>query len=124
MGDLTWAVEYTDEFGVWWDTLDVEQQVRVDEAVRALEQRGPALGRPLVDTLSHTHLPNLKELRPPATAIRVLFAFDPRRTALLLLGGDKSGRWQQWYREAIPVAERLYAQHLQTLQDESEHPDG
>ncbi len=85
-----------------------------------MEAAGPALGRPLVDTLRHTRLPNLKELRPQATTIRILFAFDPRRTAILLLGGNKAGRWAAWYRTAIPAAERLYEEHLAELRRDGE----
>jgi len=58
----------------------------------------------------------MKELR--ASATRTLFAFDPRRSAILLLGGDKSGKWQSWYRSAVPVADDLFDEHLQTLGDE------
>ena len=71
-----------------------------------------ALDRPLVDTLAGSRLHNLKELRVPSGAIRVLFVFDPRRTAILLLGGDKTDRWREWYERAIPEAERLYADYL------------
>jgi hypothetical protein len=108
-----WEVEYTQEFGVWWDDLQPDEQERVMAAVEILEQHGPALGRPLVDTLEGSRHPNMKELRPGS--IRVLFAFDPRRTAILLLGGDKSDCWQEWYLEAIPVADRLYDEHLESL---------
>lgn len=87
-------------------------------AVEVLEQAGPALGRPLVDTLDHTQLPNLKELRPRGGHLRVLFVFDPRRVAILLLGGDKTGSWSDWYLEMIPVAEQLYDEHLAQLRDE------
>jgi hypothetical protein len=60
----------------------------------------------------------MKELRPPAGNIRILFAFDPRRMAILLIGGDKTGRWQEWYQEMIPVADRLYDEHLEELRRE------
>ena len=61
----------------------------------------------------------MKELRvSKAGALRVLFAFDPRRHAILLLGGDKSGRWKQWYRSAVPAADDLYDTHLRELRDE------
>lgn len=62
----------------------------------------------------------MKELRPRGGHMRVLFAFDPRRTALLLLGGDKSGRWHTWYAEAIPQADQLYDEHLEALRREGE----
>jgi len=80
-------------------------------AVAALREEGPALGRPLVDRIQGSRIHHLKELRPGSAArseIRVLFAFDPTRSALLLLGGDKAGNWQRWYKENIPIAEQLY----------------
>lgn len=90
--------------------------------VELLERLGPGLGRPFVDTLEGSRLTNLKELRPRGGHLRVLFVFDPRRTAILLLGGDKSGRWKAWYAEAIPQAERLYEEHLEQLRQEEELP--
>ena len=61
----------------------------------------------------------MKELRVTAAgALRVLFAFDPRRNAILLIGGDKSGQWQQWYRKAVPVADDLYDEHINELRAE------
>jgi hypothetical protein len=117
-----WEVEYTDTFSEWWDQLTTDDQERVTAAVELLEQGGPALGRPIVDTLKGSRHPNMKELRPPGGSIRVLFAFDPRRTAILLLGSDKSRRWNSWYLEAIPAADRLYDEHLQELHDEGAIP--
>jgi hypothetical protein len=71
-----------------------------------------------VDTLTGSRLPNLKELRPRGGFLRCLFAFDPRRIAILLLGGDKRDRWADWYRDAIPEAERLYEAYLAELRKE------
>lgn len=113
-----WDVEYTDEFDQWWDTLDEDSQEAIVEAVERLQQRGPMLGRPLVDRIKKTRLQHLKELRPLGTTIRILFAFDPRRSAILLLGGDKAGLWNEWYRTAIPLAEALYEEHLRILREE------
>ena len=118
-----WRVEYTDEFESWWDQLSADEQERVAAAVELLEQHGPSLGRPIVDTLEGSRHPNMKELRPRGGHIRVLFAFDPRRTAILLCGGDKSGLWSAWYAEAIPVADQLYEEHLQTIADEGLNDD-
>jgi hypothetical protein len=95
----------------------------VTAAVEILESAGPALGRPLVDTLKGSRLSNMKELRPHGGHLRVLFAFDPRRIAILLLGGDKSGRWKVWYAEAIPAADQLYEEHLAELREEGELTD-
>ena len=80
----------------------------VEAAVDVLSEYGPTLGRPLVDTLTGSKLANLKELRPRQTMIRVWFVFDPWRSAILLVAGDKSGQWSNWYRQAIPQAEALY----------------
>lgn len=117
---VSWEVEYTEEFGAWWDDLSVNQQERLTGAIEKLQETGPGLGRPYVDTLTNTKLGNLKELRAATEGshLRVLFAFDPRRAAILLLGGDKTGRWEAWYRKAIPQAERLYDEHLDELRKE------
>ncbi|WP_446225403.1 type II toxin-antitoxin system RelE/ParE family toxin [Nocardia sp. IBHARD005] len=82
---------------------------------QVLTGRGPDEGRPLVDRVGHSALHNLKELRPASsgtTEVRVLFIFDPERQMVLLVGGDKSGRWKEWYRSAIPLAESRYAEYL------------
>ena len=113
-----WEVEYTDEFGLWWTDLEDDEQERLTAAVELLEEFGPALGRPTVDTLEQSRHPNMKELRPRGGFLRVLFAFDPRRTAILLCGGDKTGRWNAWYAVAVPLADRLYDEHLAALSEE------
>jgi hypothetical protein len=113
-----WDIEYTDQFEAWWDTLTASEQRAIGAAVEALELHGPALGRPLVDTLRGSRHANMKELRPRGGNMRILFAFDPRRTAILLIGGDKSGRWQEWYSEMIPVADDLYDTHIEQLRRE------
>lgn len=115
---MVWAVEYTDEFDEWFQELDEGAQDAVERAVEVLETDGPALGRPLVDTIKRSRHANMKELRPIGTNIRVLFAFDPRRTAILLLGGDKTGRWNAWYSAMIPRADELYDDFLRTLREE------
>lgn len=115
---MRWEVEYTDEFERWWRDLRVDEQDAIIAAVSHLERHGPGLGRPLVDTIHASRHPNMKELRPPAGDIRILFAFDPRRMAILLIGGKKTDRWTAWYDEMIPIADRLYDQHLEELRRE------
>jgi hypothetical protein len=64
----------------------------------------------------------MKELRPPstgATEVRMLFAFDPGREAIFLVAGDKAGRWQTWYRDAIPVADERFDDHLEASKEQS-----
>jgi hypothetical protein len=100
-----WDVEFTDQFEACWDTLSAEDQQSIDAAVRLLEQRGPGLGRPLVDSIEGSRHANMKELR--AGTLRVLFAFDPRRTAILLIGGDKRGPLAGVLRTDDPARRRL-----------------
>lgn len=116
---MTWEVEYTDQFGDWWATLTAEQQEAIAAAVSVLQDAGPGLGRPLVDTIASSRHSNMKELRASRDgALRVLFAFDPLRSAILLLGGNKSGQWDEWYRVAIPLADDLYDEHPTGLERE------
>ena len=115
---MAWEVEYTDQFEAWFDRLDEREQDSVVVAVEILQEAGPGLGRPLVDTIKGSRHPNMKELRPRRGNLRILFAFDPRRTAILLLGGDKTHRWQMWSQTAIPRADDLYDEHLETLTNE------
>ncbi|MEJ2871521.1 type II toxin-antitoxin system RelE/ParE family toxin [Actinomycetospora sp. OC33-EN08] len=113
-----WQVYVVDEVRSWIDTLDDVSQRRVVQAIDMLVDHGPGLGRPLVDTIHGSSIANLKELRPGTS--RILFAFDPWRDSILLVAGDKSGRWNQWYREAIPLAEQRYESYLKDRRDEEE----
>ncbi|MDI3419531.1 type II toxin-antitoxin system RelE/ParE family toxin [Streptomyces luteolus] len=95
---------------------DRETLVQIAAALDVLQVEGPALGRPLVDRVAGSNLPNLKELRPGSkgsTEVRLLFAFDPARNAVVLVGGDKSGNWSGWYRTAIKEAEAAYQAYLE-----------
>ncbi len=119
---MSWAVKVTEEYAAWFIALikeDLPSAVQVAQAVAALREEGPALGRPLVDWLKGARIHHLKELRPGSrgrSEIRIIFAFDPARSALLLLGGDKAGNWERWYRDNIPQAEQLYFEY--TTDDE------
>jgi hypothetical protein len=91
---------------------------RVAAAFDELERRGPGLGRPFVDSVKGSRHHNMKELRSVGGHLRALFAFDPRRRAVVLLGGDKSGDWEGWYRRNIPVADKIYDRHLRSRGEE------
>ncbi len=113
---MVWEVEYTDGFEAWWDGLTQDQQEALDDRVRLLAETGPRLKRPVIGDIKNSRHPNMKELRTSKDgALRVLFAFDPRRHAILLIGGDKTGKWKAWYRSAIPAADDLYDDHLEGL---------
>jgi hypothetical protein len=110
-----WEIRVTNEILAWINTLDERSRVQVVDAIDRLAEAGPSLGRPLVDKLEGSQVHNLKELRPGSAGrseIRILFVFDPWRSAILLIGGDKSGDWSGWYRRAIPRAEELYEKYL------------
>ncbi|MEV0690349.1 type II toxin-antitoxin system RelE/ParE family toxin [Streptomyces sp. NPDC050388] len=95
----------------------------VGQAVQALVDEGPDLGRPLVDRVKGSILHNLKELRPGSNGsseIRILFIFDPERSAVLLVAGDKAGQWSEWYRRSIPLAEARSTQWLAYLEQRRE----
>lgn len=79
---------------------------------------GRGWGVPLVDTLTGSKIANLKELRPRQTTIRVLSVFDPWRSAILLVAGDKAGQWKTWYERAMPRAEELYGVYLKERAEE------
>jgi hypothetical protein len=116
-----WEIYVTDEVREWIDALDDVSHRLVVQAIDILADRGPALGRPLVDHVEHSTIQNLKELRPGSAGrskLRVLFVFDPWRSAILLVAGDKSGQWRQWYREAIPKAEHLLEIYLKERAEE------
>lgn len=102
----------------WLLMLDESSRAQVVAALEILQEHAPALGRPLVDNISGSRHRNMKELRPGSSGkseIRILFAFDPIRQAILLVAGDKSGQWQRWYRKNIPIADELYDRHLEQL---------
>ncbi|WP_460579463.1 type II toxin-antitoxin system RelE/ParE family toxin [Humibacter ginsengisoli] len=105
----------------WLTLLDQSSYEQVIAALELLAERGPQLGRPLVDTVVGSRHKNMKELRPGSsgrTELRVLFAFDPESRAILLVAGDKTGNWSKWYRESIPIAGDRFTMHLEKLRKE------
>lgn len=121
-----WQVELLSEVEDWFLELSQADPVSADlveEAIDALAERGPLASRPLVDRIKGSRYHNMKELRPGSTGtseIRILFVFDPRRQAVLLVAGDKSGNWTKWYDQNIPLADERYAAHLADLATERE----
>jgi hypothetical protein len=111
---MAWDVEGTDEFVTWWETLTAATQVEVAKRVNLLVEHGPALKRPVVGAVRTSRHANMKELRVTVHRedLRILFVFAPDRTAILLLGGSKTGRWRAWYRSAVPQADALYETYL------------
>lgn len=117
---MSWEVEYTDEFGDWWNQLTAEEQEALDVSVRLLEARGPSLGFPYSSGINGSRHSHMRELRTQqgGRPLRTLYAFDPRRAAaILLIGGDKTGD-DRWYDTHVPIADRLYDEHLKQLRKE------
>ncbi len=110
--------ERTDEFDEWWETLTRSEKREVGFSIEILEEAGPNAGRPFVDSIKGSRHPNMKELRVTRT-IRVLFAFDPRRRAVLLIGGDKAGKTKRFYRQMTSRADKIYDAHLRRIRKET-----
>lgn len=118
---MEWDVEYTDEFEGWWEDLDEGEQESVASYVRMLEMRGPSLAHPYSSSVESSKYSHMRELRVQhgGNPYRVLYAFDPRRVAMLLIGGDKTGN-DRWYEEYVPIADKIYETHLNELKQEGE----
>ncbi len=120
---IRWRVE-VELVHAWLISLDQNSYEQVIAALELLAERGPTLGRPLVDSVVGSQHRNMKELRPGSSGrseLRVLFAFDPDRRAILLAGGDKAGNWRNWYRANIPLADKRLTEHLDRQKREGHH---
>ncbi len=118
---MDWEVEFSDEFGEWWDSLTAAEQKSVDFTVGLLQAVGPTLKMPHssgVEASRHAHMRELR-IQHEGRPYRVLYAFDPRRAAMLLIGGDKTGA-SRWYEAYVPLADAIYDRHLRELESESE----
>ena len=116
---MKWEVEYTDEFGRWWEDLSEAEQASIAASVTLLELRGPSLGFPYSSSINGSRHTHMRELRTQhqGRPFRTLYAFDPRRNVILLIGGDKTGN-ERWYEVHVPLADRLYDDHLKQLREE------
>ncbi len=110
---MAWEVLFDREFKAWYSNLEIDLREEITTGVNLLEIRGPNLGRPKVDTIKGSKIPNLKELRIQfkGEPWRILFAFDPKRKCILLIGGNKTGD-ERWYKTNIPIAENRYFRYL------------
>ena len=116
---MAWVVRFDEELAAWFDDQEAGLQDEILAHVGLLEERGPNLGRPRADTVKGSAYRNMKELRIQyqGRPWRILFAFDPRQAAILLVGGDKGGE-KRWYLRNIPIADRRYKRHLEALERE------
>jgi hypothetical protein len=114
-----WEIEYTEEFENWWNTLDESEQEDVDSCVGLLMKEGPGLPFPFSSGITGSKHKHMRELRiqHKGQPYRVLYAFNPKRVAILLLGGNKTGD-DRWYKRNVPIADKLYDDHLIELRKE------
>src|SRR5665811_852647 len=113
-----WEIELTDQASAWLLSLDQENRAAIAGSIDLLEQLGPNLGRPAVESVKSSRHHNMKELRSFGGNLRALFCFDPRRTAIVLLGGAKTNAWDGWYDQNIPLADDLYDEYLDEIRKE------
>jgi hypothetical protein len=120
MSQVEWEVEFTDQFEAWWGALTEPEQDSIDRTVYLLRQLGPLLPDRYSKPIATSRYSHMRELRVQHAGepIRILYAFDPRRVALLLLGGNKTGD-ERWYEKFVPKADTIYEQHLGNLARES-----
>jgi hypothetical protein len=115
---MRWVVLLDEDVEDWFLRLaddDPDTAEQVEAAINVLEDVGPTLGEPLVKKIDDSSYHHMKELRPGSSGgseVRILFAFDPRRQAILLVAGDKAGSWNRWYDENIPIADARYKAHV------------
>ena len=116
---MGWNIEYIDEFGDWWEEISETEQNDIFSVVSLLEQRGPTLGFPYSSSIRSSRHTSMRELRVQSggNPIRILYAFDPRRSAILLIGGNKTGD-DRFYEVYVPIADRLYDDYLDELRQE------
>jgi len=119
---MVWEIKYSHEAEAWVDGLLDDEWNAMMAAVDLLEEHGPSLRRPTVGNIVSSRHKNMKELISFGGNLRALFAFDPLREAIILLGGDKSDDWDGWYTENVPLADELYDDYLTYLRSEGRIP--
>ncbi len=121
---MPYEVEVSDEFRDWYEPLSEAEQLSVEKVVLMLEEAGPALGFPYSSGIQQSKFNHMRELRiqHEGRPYRVLYAFDPVRSAFLILGGDKTGD-DRWYETMVPKADAIYQDHLKALQKEQQRAE-
>jgi hypothetical protein len=116
---MAWSVEHTDEFAVWYASLIERQQDDLTAVGLLLMEQGPQLPFPYSSGIGGSRHDHMRELRVQSGGrpLRVFYAFDPRRSAILLIGGDKTGDGR-FYERMIPIADALYDVYIQEIRKE------
>ncbi|MDK2410512.1 type II toxin-antitoxin system RelE/ParE family toxin [Aphanizomenon sp. PH219] len=116
---MEWNIIFDPDFRIWFYQQEQGFQNEVFAVLGILAKFRPSLGRPRVDTLEGSDFSNMKKLRiqHQGEPWRILFAFDPKRQAILLVGGNKAGN-KKWYKENIAIADKRYREYLETIKEE------
>ena len=116
---MGWEVEFTEQFGVWWNSLTLGHQEDLAATVELLSQFGPTLPYPHSSGVNGSRHRRMRELRTESNGepLHTFYAFDPRRASILLVGGVKTGN-DRFYEGYVPLADNLYDQHLRELRQE------
>lgn len=111
---MEWDVQFDEDFAAWLLGQEADLRNAIIAHANLLREHGPQLGRPFVDTLEGSDFPNMKELRVQfqGDPWRILFAFDPNRAAILLVGGNKRGD-KRWYKKHLRIADARFRRHLE-----------
>jgi len=114
---MEWVVEFDEEFSTWFDALEADLRDEILSNLNVLAQYGPALRRPRVGNIEGSIYPQMKELivQYKGDPWRILFAFDPERHAIVLVGGNKTGD-NRWYKTNVPIADARFKKHLAELE--------
>ncbi len=114
---MSWEIEATNAFEDWWQTLTEQEQNDVTAVVELLGERGPDLPFPYSSAIQGSQFAHMRELRIQSHGdpLRVFYAFDPRRVAVLLIGGNKTGKEKRFYKQYVQRADTLYENHVQSL---------
>jgi hypothetical protein len=116
---MNYEIEYTNEFAQWWEELEISEQDDVTVSVELLMSFGVNLKFPHSSGINNSRHSHMRELRVQSSGhpLRIFYAFDPRRSAILLIGGDKTGK-DRFYEQYIPIADRLYDIYIEELRNE------
>ena len=116
---MSWDIESSPEYLAWWRELSISQQKSIDKIVGLLREQGPALPTRYSKKVISSRHGRMRELRMQSEGrpLRIFYTFDPRRTGILLTGGDKTGN-DRFYLESVRIADRIYDRHLEGLRRE------
>jgi hypothetical protein len=118
---MSWSVQLDEKFEEWLQAQEDDLRLEILARLNLLQEEGPKLSRPYADTIRSSQYSNMKELRIQhhGKPWRIMFAFDPKQSAIILLGGNKTGD-DRWYKKNVPIADKRFTEHLESLRRKEE----